>query len=92
MSCVLEGKAVHEETDRLIERANQAIAQSVLLIAENRSCSSQARAWLRWLYFQADEMKPKPALIAISDQSRLHRSRSSDHRARSEKAGSHRSR
>jgi hypothetical protein len=61
---LLEGKVVHEETERLIERANLAIAQSLVLLEENRSSVSQARAWLRFLHYQAERMKPKDRPIA----------------------------
>jgi hypothetical protein len=60
---VLEGKAVHEETERLIERANRAIVQSLLLVEENRSSINQAWARLRFLYCKVEEMKPKAAQL-----------------------------
>jgi hypothetical protein len=62
-SHVLEGKAVHEETERLIERANRAIVQSLLLVEENRSSIDQAWARLRFLYCKIEEMKPKAAQL-----------------------------
>src|SRR5690242_351482 len=51
---------MHEETERLIERANRAIAQSLFLIEENRSSINQAWARLRFLQDGRDEAEARP--------------------------------
>jgi hypothetical protein len=55
---------VQGDTERLIERANHAIAQSVRLLEENRSSINQARTWLKILYYQVSQIRPKDRPIA----------------------------
>jgi signal transduction histidine kinase len=48
-----------EHLKQLLDRAEDAIAESRRLAHQNRSCVSESRLWLQRLLWTADEMKPR---------------------------------